>query len=310
MKCFKPLTMLLAGILLVGTLSGCGETESDSNTYAEDSTSYTDTSSDIQANMDIEDKYIVFSSTEYDKYGTAQVETYYTYDENGNLINISDSDSYNYSYEYDEENRLIYATSNEMHIFTGLSHAYGPGSFDAEIVPYTFYDYGGLNTYEYGEDGKLSKAYHYSSGELQYYYFYTYDSQGNLTILKTKYADGSADEDSVTLECEYNADHQLIKTLYYKGDFTSSYEYVYDNHGNLIQKLDDDGDTENYEYNDNDQMIKFTGENGYPIYEYEYDSNGNKIKRIYKSAEENGHAPYIEYEYILLSDYLESYYYS
>lgn len=161
----------------------------------------------------------------------------------------------------------------------------------------------------YDEKGNLLKE---SSGDSKNTYEYTYDEKGNITKKKEIKFDGTPKY----YEYTYNGNNELIKEItYYEGkensivyheykynengtlseektnedDFEKTYQYIYNDHGDLIAKdsisngIAFSGDKYEYAYSEDGKMLskKSIGEGDKVSKLSEYDENGNEIRVTY-----------------------------
>ena len=120
-----------------------------------------------------------------------------------------------------------------------------------------------VTTYIYDNAKRITKLETKNGSNVLKTYSYKYDDVGNITSV-------SGSESAVYTYDELNR----LKTATENG-YTVTYEY--DNRNNLISETRDDGYVKTYEYSGDNRLTKTT-ENGTETL-YEYDLNGNLIKR-------------------------------
>ncbi len=106
---------------------------------------------------------------------------------------------------------------------------------------------------------------------------FAYDTSGNLI---------SASNQNGTITLEHNAHNQLTKILFPDGN---SFSYTYDNAGRLTQRMEKDGYSEIYGYDDLGNLIWVSDGNMSVIARYAYDSAG-KLQR--KEVRNGGYTTY------------------
>ena len=179
----------------------------------------------------------------------------YDYDENGNLILYTNSSGTKYEYEYDDKGNLLSES------YYGLSE-----KLQTKTV------------YQYDDNNKQILYSEYDSPNNTYReYAYRYNEDSNL-ILQCKYHRG--DVLQYWTETTYNKDDKrtLVHQYSTSGNLSFKNVYEYDEYGNLthIKKIDRLGSTEStntweYQYDQNGNMTL----------KIEYDKNGN----IYEKTE-------------------------
>lgn len=209
------------------------------------------------------------------------VEVRYSYDEEGNRVQMSDKTGIN-KYEYDKLNRLIRKIYPD-----GKSIEY---EYDQEGNVIKVKDPSGYVTqYKYDKMNRLEEVIT-SDGSTRY----SYDENGNVKSIEYP--------NKLKFEYEYDS-RNLLKGLvvtardvvrneidkYYtpssvieQGGGTSTYiykyEYGYDDNGNMIYKQEPIGRTE-YKYDEVGRVAEVKDRFG-RLTRYEYDNVGNRIKEI------------------------------
>lgn len=196
----------------------------------------------------------------------------WTYDENGNLIEVI---------EHDESGNIVEKTEHEYDTDGNLIKTTWYDK-DDEIEGWaeTEYDAAGNETkYErYNENGSCSRRiiqdYDEYGKQTQYI---VYDGEGNITKKEDREYDKNGNEvkyvsydDAITIDCwyetEYDESGKQIKFVCYDSEGGISYvwEYGYDDNGREI-----------YESIGDDDMVI--------MWEYEYDEHGNQMRKILTS---------------------------
>lgn len=162
---------------------------------------------------------------EYDEFGNRSCliwensRTYYTYDENDNLLLEENTDGAWKKCEYNENGDLLY-----------MENSYGDYRkyiYDENANLITVEDTEGiLETYQYDENGNLI----YKEDAYNCFEKYEYDENGNLI-----YQD---DDEGNWSKYEYDEDGRLVKREGPDGYWNN---YEYDENGNLIREIDSYG---------------------------------------------------------------------
>ncbi len=211
----------------------------------------------------------------------------YKYDSNQNLISITDKSDTSetideYDLEYDLKGNLICSTHKSPNVNYEITYKYDSNN---NVIQET-YKSGDGSYYEhfFDSNGNEIRDITYDvDGSISHENQYKYDSHNNRIWSYWKYDSGSS-ETTYT----YDADGNLIKEEYVythdDGDAhesTTTYSYVYDSDGRIIEKTSFDGDTK--------EIFHTT--------RYTYDSHGNLLKEseISSSGEEYKS---VSYEYI------------
>ena len=151
-------------------------------------------------------------------------------------------------------------------------------------------DLGSMTTYYYYDDSGRrvkSESKYLETGNIAHTTTYSYDDQGNLSIVKdldSGYTTAYTYDDAGNITSQITTDEEGNKDRYY---------YNYDNHGNPIKITNITGGNEfvtNYQYT-YDEKGRILSEETYDgsgssssVSTYEYDSNGNLIKATTKSG--------------------------
>ncbi len=213
----------------------------------------------------------------YDYYGSGEVDskTAYEYDENGNLVKMTDlmGQKTVHTYTYDENGNKTEET---------WSRENGQGQ-KTEFV--------------YNEQGDVTEMKYYTPDGT--YDFsrtreYTYDDQGNITseIGYEKYTDGSADLHQFHVTSKFNEDGKLVETGNVREDgYRYSYTVMsYDGAGNHTESIEYDGNDEVqsrevYEFNEYGEVVKDMTYSGMDVLNYtntyEHDQYGNQVSMMY-----------------------------
>ena len=135
--------------------------------------------------------------------------------------------------------------------------------------------------YDYTANGNLAKE-TYSDGS---YLYMEYD-QMNRLVKKTSYDSDMAEESVITFT--YNAFGDMISVSTVRnGSLVSSYEWTYDNRGNVLTESvaygEEDPETTTYEYDKDSRLTKTiypsTSDLGTVSYSYDYLGNVTEIKK-------------------------------
>lgn len=214
----------------------------------------------------------------------------YTYDENGNVLKLTELRQVGASkieitrtFTYEDGRKKSYLDR------TSVGAKCGKGRFK-------YYDSGQLE-YEYRQNihqGRITEIYYNRQGEKTR----KIDSSSILDItLESSYEREYDDEGKLIKETE-------IKTVAETGRVTKETN-IYNNNGKLTESIltnDDSGVIRCYswEYDDNGNRIRFIAEfdkGDKDVEEYEFDEDGNKIKEIHKSVLDNRSRVVGWYEY-------------
>ena len=235
--------------------------------------------------------------------------TSYKYDENGNLIEMTDAFGRKTRYEYDALDRLINLTDalnqSATHEYDNLGNLINITSkrefstfyeYDAlnRVINYTdsggtiFYRYDSLGNlinvtdklgsptlYSYDNLSRVTKITFYNDDNLSY----GYDENGNLI----EFRDGKG----FVTTMGYDALDRMVKETDPTGNFST---YGYDEVSNLIRIVDKRGFATSYEYDALDRLIKITDSLGNAEL-FKYDERGNLVA----FTDKRGHK--IEYSY-------------
>lgn len=229
------------------------------------------------------------------------IRTEYTYDENGNLLTITDGNGHVSSFEYDELNRL----TNESDPL-GNSWVYG---YDAVGNRVSMYDANGwLTTYQYDENNQLVSI-DYPDDDLDV--SFEYDEAGRRISMQDglgatgwEYDDlnrptGITDPFGATVSYDYDAVGNRTKIIYpngegvtYEYDATNLLEqvtdwddastsYSYDLIGRMTGVDLPNGISSSYSYNDAGYLTNIQHQNGdttLSSFQYTYDNVGNRTQ--------------------------------
>jgi RHS repeat-associated protein len=202
----------------------------------------------------------------------------FNYDDKGNIVAITDP--------LDHTTRLTY--DGEFNILSSISDARG------STLQFTYDNKGNLirttypdsrsESYDYDSKGNLIRKTTRNGITINY----QNDNRGQLT--KTEYPDGSftaytydADGNVLTLANRdgtilmvYNPGNQLTEIHYPDGN---SFKYIYDTVGRLTQRIEKDGYTTIFAYDDNGNLIKVSDGNANVIVKYSYDTAGRLVRK-------------------------------
>jgi RHS repeat-associated protein len=187
-----------------------------------------------------------------------QYETHYTYDNNNNVLQKETIENINGDLNTIAKSTFSYNHRNQ--VTTQKSYVYAS--------KYT------KITYEYDAVGNKTREYYYDNDTLQSYVSYVYSTEWNGAYLLKSLTHYDTDNDGLRSE-----------------------SYTYDKRGNVISKTNPNGVVTEYEYDDNDRLIKetvnmTTSDDDDIVTEYKYDIAGRLIEVI----DPNGHSTRMEYD--------------
>ena len=149
----------------------------------------------------------------------------YTYDDRGFIV-AEDAVESLYGYAWDDKHDGKHENWHDEKYPHGDKHI---NKHDKDGV-YNFQIIETKRTFEYDEDGKLTKAVEDEDRQGQYIYLFEYDDMGNRTYYE-KSRNGTVQESAA---CTYNAANQLVQAKIYNGKKTTTLNYGYDADGNRI----------------------------------------------------------------------------
>lgn len=214
---------------------------------------------------------------------------YKTYDENNNLISITNKRGYTTSYSYDENNNIISIADPVGTIYFSYNQFNKTSSMTDKNGYTTTYNYdyrGNLTSINYPDGGSRGFAYNnlglliLETDQRGYQTRYTYDDYGN--IAEIIYPDASIEK------YQYDLVGRLEKVIKADG---GEINYYYDNNGNITKAVDELGYEESFKYNSRNKIIEKLDPNG-NITKYEYDERNN-LKSI---IDPTGNIQEIEYD--------------
>jgi len=232
----------------------------------------------------------------------------YTYDSNDNLIKMDyHGMTGDTQYSYDADENLIL----EARVINGAvyvtRHSYESGNFVNLATPEWEF------IYQYNADDQLTREEFIVGGTTEII-TYDYNEDGLISCINCG-ADATGEKE----EYEYNEDSQVIQ---YKNDDSITYQY-FDDNGRLLGKVDDVGESAEYNYNDEGNLaiiddygyfgedILFdncgTGDYAYDsncnilddgYYLYNYDADGRLVSKEYldESGDPTGEITSYEYD--------------
>ncbi|WP_167935782.1 RHS repeat-associated core domain-containing protein [Halothermothrix orenii] len=199
------------------------------------------------------------------------------YDNNNNLVSITNQRGYTTSYTYDKNNNItsvtdaagsIYFTYNDFNKITSITdkNGYTTNFYydDRGNLTQIVYPDGSNKQYIYNDLGLLVVEIDQLGNRINY----TYDGYGNIT--EKVYPDGSREK------YEYDKVGRLIKRIKPDGGQIS---YHYDNNDNIIRVVDELGNEETFKYNSRGKIIEKIDPRG-NVTRYEYDDRNNLSKII------------------------------
>ena len=212
--------------------------------------------------------------------------TTYQYDERDRLISRIDPDGTEIAYTYDAAgNRTAvtipsgtttYTYDAQNRIKTVVDHKGGVTTYTYNAASYliqTDFPNGTLERREYDPLNRLvyleSKD---SNGDVISSFRYTLDETGNRTAVE--------EQDGRRVEYEYDALYRLIKEVIFEPGATEAsrkIEYIYDEVGNRLSRIDSADGTTIYTYDKNDRLL--TEDKDGVETTYTYDNNGNTLSQ-------------------------------
>ena len=203
----------------------------------------------------------------------------YTYDANDDTLSrISYPNNLVNDFDYDNLYRLI-----------DITMAHNTGLFVGYDIDYTYDDIGNRTKavwgnsdlsatleytkyYTYDDLNQLTSEKKMNKGETTrlYEYQYQFDAVGNRTQMD--YFDGN---NTKTTTYTYNDLNQLTNRIW---NFMISWDYHYDNNGNLQATEIDDNPDRIYSWNNDDRLTYVEDNSGYLV-QYVYDAAGRRILR-------------------------------
>lgn len=232
------ITLLVLG-LTIGSISGCGKANSNSENTEISTEVTTETTTDIviESETESEEEILAMDVTLY-KYEveTGKVAEYYVYDKEGRMINkygYANDGSIAYIVEYDNYGNEVRRSENK-----------------AGIENVTRYEY------TYNADGKKISGIKYENDVCIGNYEYQYDADNRLS---EEIFSNIEDEREFSYEYEYHSDGRLWIKRFYLTEFESQETYSYDNKGNLVEVIGHNGDLipfwEYYEYDEKNNIV-------------------------------------------------------
>lgn len=212
----------------------------------------------------------------------------YEYDANGNMCKFNDHiNNRVFRYKYDDQNRMTgfiessgntnlsstVTTYDEQSRIHTISHSqdYALTSSSANLV--TKY------TYSYNDKNNLSEV-TLTSGSVSYRFVPSYDV---LERVSSKTASMTTSSGTVTNTLTYdftsngtNRSLQVSQLVSTVGNSSTTYNYTYNQNGNITEIADDSGIVQNkYYYDDLGQLIREDNRSMNQSFEYFYDNSGN-----------------------------------
>lgn len=179
----------------------------------------------------------------------------YTYDSEGNILSVTDTNGNASSYTYDLIGRLSSVTDplGNTTTYTYDKNSNLTSITDAEL---------NINTYQYDGLNRLTTVIQPQVDGENPTTRYTYNAIGNVTSI--------ADAESHTTTNTYDRLGRLVRIEDPLGHIT---QYFYNGNDNLDYKIDANGDTIDYDYNDYNELKVIT----YPDHtvRFSYDNTGN-----------------------------------
>ena len=228
----------------------------------------------------------------YTKNGTESKAYSYEYDANGNMCKFNDLvNDRVIRYKYDDQNRMTgfvessgntnlsstvttYDEQSRIHTISH-SHDYALTTSSANLV--TKY------TYTYNDKNNMSEM-TLTSGSVSYRFIPSYDA---LERVYSRSVAMTTSSGTVTNTLTYdftssgtNRSLQVAQLISQVGSNTATYNYTYDENGNITQITDASGVVQyQYEYDDLGQLTREDNRVLNKSYEYAYDNAGNILSR-------------------------------
>lgn len=256
----------------------------------------------IQEERKSNSAYLVTQDIFTNEDGEAKTRTY-TYDDEGNQVEIDFGDGQRDTYSYDQNGNLVQCTSYGRN---GKAGYIGDRTYDSQgnCIKYIDRDLDdgtkSTYTYEYDSAGNLTREEH------DYEYLrefrtttYTYDGKGNcvkeflwtqdygdwdicLTATLYTYEDGLLAEETVYRDYRYNSMEEPDEDWYTKwADWRRTIVYTYDAAGHCIEKKQS---VDSEEWGDDPYTYRYT---------YQGD---NCIEEVYEPADGNGYTKTMTYD--------------
>ena len=248
------------------------------------------------------------TSNQYDEDGSILLESEWEGDENGNKISEKTinydnrrGSSYLSEYQYDRNGNKIefkytyYDSDGNGSLSSHVTWTFDKDGNEIEWTADDKYTNSKKRTERgYDANGKQIKEINYDNDELTGWIESEYDVFGN----KIRYEEYDKDRKcTYKTISSYNEQENLnYFTVYDYGKISKTYEYEYDEKGNMIKSAEYDGDGNiiriyEREYDEMGRETKFVHYNGDGTVnssdEYEYDENGNEIKSVHYDGEGN-----------------------
>lgn len=236
-------------------------------TYMMEAGSYGNKEVRTEYTYEFDSKVRLKSKTWKNEYGYTQKESY-TYDNNGNLLTITDDNGNSETFEYDKRGFKI-------------SHT---------------------KTYKYDDYDDYGKFIQYEKEEKEWF---EYDNYGNLILLRdsnnneTRYNSrgqitSHKNKDGSSYSYEYDSDGNVISYMNTKGK-TITYEYTKDENSDVIHCITSEGIEYSFAKDLEGREIYYNSKN--ETHYRSYDSYGNEVYHRYYSAKGNSRREWTEYEY-------------
>ena len=142
---------------------------------------------------------------------------------------------------------------------------------ETEILNGTKYE----TSYVYDNDNRVTKA---EQGNIKT--AYTYNGVNEITNIKSKNGDTAVINTDLTYKCpsDYDITYKIRKWKNTYGNSSKTYNYTYDNRGNITQ-ITDGTYTFTYDYDSKDRLIRENNPETNKTVKYTYDAGGNITKK-------------------------------
>lgn len=220
----------------------------------------------------------------------------YKYDDVGNLIEETDPKGNAKHYVYDEMNRVVLAIDQ---LNNTINYKYDKLGNKIEIIN----SKNQKMIYEYDDLGRLCKTKN-NRGEVIEQNIYDENSNLIKKIDAKGYLSGTDNNTRYGIEYIYNINNRLIKTIdpMAKEKNKYSYEYKYNQFGELTEEIDALGNIKKYSYDNLGRLSGITDANSITV-SYIYDKKGNRTRMLDGN---NNPTQYIYGEFGLLKEVIDA----
>ncbi len=262
----------------------------------------------------------------YNEYGQIIKEQYennhdlnyeYTYVYNADInitIHYREGEFNKYTKTYDMDGKILMYTDGT----TTIKYIYNEKGNIIEIRGFmdTGSPFGYRTKYTYDSDGNILIIKYSDSWCYYSEHIYTYDTNGNMLTHYYHKGEGESDYDKDTYEhiYTYDSDGNMLTDYYKKGNgYTYEHTYTYDINGNILTNYGEDNRGYTYEhiytYDIDGNMLTHCYNSNNSInytYTYTYDTNGNMLTKFYE--DDRGKSYEHTYTYDIDGNMLTHYY--